>query len=87
MASKFPESVFDLTRRDFRTMILILFKMQKTRQEIHETLQEHFPAVAPSLSTVERHTENLLMEISFLEMVLVQGDRVFPIMRKMWTKC
>lgn len=54
MASKFPESVFDLTRRDFRAMILILFKMQKTRQEIHETLQEHFPAVAPSLSTVER---------------------------------
>ena len=54
MASKFPESVFDLTRRDFRAMILILFKMQKTRQEIHESLQEHLPAVAPSLSTVER---------------------------------
>ena len=38
MASKFPESVFDLTRRDFRAMILISIKMQKTRQEIHETV-------------------------------------------------
>ena len=28
--------------------------MQNTRQEIHETLQEHFPDVARSLSTVER---------------------------------
>ena len=54
MASKFPEPVSDLTRCDFRAMILILFKMQKTRQEINESLQEHFPAVAPSLSTVER---------------------------------
>ena len=58
MASKFPESVFDLTRRDFQAMILILFKMQNTRQEIHETLQEHFPAVAHSLSTVERWYTN-----------------------------
>ena len=64
MASKFPESVFDLTRRDFRAMILILFKMQNTRQEIHETLQEHFPAVAHSLpSTVER-LRTLLLEVA-----------------------
>ena len=40
MASKFPGSVSDLTTRDFRAMILILFKMQMARQEIHECLQE-----------------------------------------------
>ena len=28
--------------------------MKKMMQEIHETLQEHFPDVAPSLSTFER---------------------------------
>ena len=35
-------------------MILILFKLQKTRLEIHETLEKHFPDVVPSLRTVER---------------------------------
>ncbi|KAI6656036.1 Histone-lysine N-methyltransferase SETMAR-like [Oopsacas minuta] len=35
-------------------MILILFKLQKTRVEIYEPLQEHFPDLAPSQSTVER---------------------------------
>ncbi|KAI6660005.1 Histone-lysine N-methyltransferase SETMAR-like [Oopsacas minuta] len=35
-------------------MILILFKLQKTRVEIYESLQEHFPDLAPSQSTVER---------------------------------
>ena len=84
MASKFPESVFDLTRRDFRAMILILFKMQKTRQEIHEECINISQSFLAQLSV---GTKNLLMEFSFLEMVLVQGDRVFPIMRKMWTKC
>ena len=54
MASNLLTSSSDFTRRDFRAMILILSKMKKTRQEIHETLQEHFPDVAPSLSTVER---------------------------------
>ena len=54
MASNLITSSSDLARRDFRAIISILFKMLKTRQEIHETLQEHFPDVAPSLSRVER---------------------------------
>ncbi|KAI6647993.1 hypothetical protein LOD99_8320 [Oopsacas minuta] len=35
-------------------MILILFKLQKTRVEIYESLQEHFSDLAPSQSTVEQ---------------------------------
>ena len=54
MASKITQPDSDLTKRDFRALILILFKLQKTRLDIHETLVEHFPDVAPSLRTVER---------------------------------
>ncbi|KAI6653128.1 hypothetical protein LOD99_3973 [Oopsacas minuta] len=54
MASKISQSKSDLTKRDFQATILILFKLQKTRVEIYESLQEHFPDLAPSLSTVER---------------------------------
>ncbi|KAI6654497.1 hypothetical protein LOD99_893 [Oopsacas minuta] len=54
MASKISQSKSDLTKRDFRAMVLILFKLQKTRVEIYESLQELFPDLAPSLSTVER---------------------------------
>ncbi|KAI6661502.1 Histone-lysine N-methyltransferase SETMAR-like [Oopsacas minuta] len=54
MPSKISQSKSDLTKRDFRAMILILFKLQKTRVEIYESLQEHYPDLAPSLSTVER---------------------------------
>ncbi|KAI6648694.1 hypothetical protein LOD99_7920 [Oopsacas minuta] len=54
MASKVSQSKSDLTKRDFRAIVLILFKLQKTRVEIYESLQEHFPDLAPSLTTVER---------------------------------
>ncbi|KAI6651243.1 Mariner transposase [Oopsacas minuta] len=54
MACMIPQPVSYLTKRDFRAMILILFKLEKSRLEIHETLQKHFPNIAPCLRTVER---------------------------------
>ncbi|KAI6647657.1 hypothetical protein LOD99_8622 [Oopsacas minuta] len=54
MASNISQSKSDLTKRDFRAMILILFKLQRTRVEIYEYLQEHYPDLVLSLSTVER---------------------------------
>ncbi|KAI6648999.1 Histone-lysine N-methyltransferase SETMAR [Oopsacas minuta] len=54
MASITSQSKSDPTKRNFRAMIFILFKLQKTKVEIYELLQEHFTNLSPSLSTVER---------------------------------
>ncbi|KAI6658845.1 hypothetical protein LOD99_15170 [Oopsacas minuta] len=54
MACMIPQPESDLTKRDFRAMISILFKLEKSRLEIRETLQKHFPNIVPCLRTVER---------------------------------
>ncbi|KAI6651230.1 Histone-lysine N-methyltransferase SETMAR-like [Oopsacas minuta] len=62
MACIVPQPESNLTRRDFRAMILNLFKREKSCLEIHETLQKHFPNIVPCLRRVERWYSEFLHE-------------------------